>query len=221
MPLKELPSYQEQDANPSDESLESGIYDSTLAKKFALEYVKSYGNPLKAYMRTFGVTRQSAFKNVDAYMQNECVRICIAKVTAPTETIASAGEVLAAITSELRTAEDSKDRLKAAEILLKVRGHMDRDKSKKQAGTGAMVLVAMVKQYANKSPAALEAELIGGAHALRDGDRDGVEGEDADGGGEVDLAGEGDFLDTTGDSVASSGHPEGHAQSGQEREEMI
>jgi hypothetical protein len=121
----------------------------------------------------------------------------------------------------LRAAEDSKDRLKAAEILLKVRGHMDRDKTKKQAGAGAMVLVAMVKQYANKSPAALEAELIGGAHALRGGDRDGFEGEDADGSGEVDLAGEGDFLDTTGDSVTSSGHPEGHAQSGQEREEMI
>jgi len=151
------------------DSVASGEFDFRLARRFALEYVRSYGDPVKAYVKTFGVTRQRAHQAVDAYLKTDRVRVCIADATAPTETIASAGEVLSAVTHELRDAPDSKDRLKAAEILLKVRGHMDRTKREKAKISSATQVVMLVKQYANASSQELEAELIGGGNALREG----------------------------------------------------
>lgn len=219
--MSKFPTLAEQDWYPSNESLESGVYDSALAKRFALEYVKTYGDPIKAYMRVFGVTKQAAHPKIDAWMNTECVRIALRTVTAPTETIASAGEVLAAITNELRGAEEPKDRLKAAELLLKVRGHMDREKRKNTANQAPMMLVAMVKQYANKSPAQLEAELIGGGHALRDSNRDGGEIQDAEGSGEVDVVGEGDLLVEPGSVGQDGGFAEGSPAQDESEEKVM
>ena len=190
----------------SPESITTGESDSQLAFRFALEYVKAYGDAVKAYARTFSCSRQRAHVKVDDYLRTPAVKFCLAQVTAPTETIASAGEVLASITSEMRVAPDSKDRLRAAELLLKVRGHMDRTKRTGPAGSPASVLITMVKQYANASPTELEAQLIGGGHAIRGSIGEGSERADLQRSGEVDETGEGDFLDTTGEDVAASGN---------------
>jgi hypothetical protein len=209
-----------QNRHATRESLLTGEMDYSMAKRFALEYVRFYGDPIKAYMKTFSVSRQRAHLLVDEYLDSACVKICIAKVTAPTETIASAGEVLASITQELREANESKDRLKAAEILLKVRGHMDRDKKSKVAGSAATQIVMLVKQYANASPAALEADLIGGGNALRRSIGEGSSGEDLPRGGQVDEPGEGDLLDAVGESVPREAAPQGDAGEGTDEYEV-
>lgn len=190
-------------SNTSPEALLTGETDSQLAFRFSLEYVKSYGDSVKAYMKTFGVSRQRAHIKVDDYMRNPAVVYCISQVTAPTETIASAGEVLAAVTTEMRNAPDAKDRLRAAEMMLKVRGHMDRDKKSSSGGSPANVLITMVKQYANASPMELEARLIGGGHAIRGSVGEGGEIADLQGSGQLDEVSEGDFLDAAGESFPS------------------
>jgi hypothetical protein len=131
-----------------------------LANEFARVYVSMSGQAVKAYAKVFNCTRQNALCYIDAYMDRQEVKDALAKVTAPTEFIAEPGEVLQKLTTILRAAQP-KEALKAAELLLRVRGQLDRQKREKKDPITVMIQ-ERIKAAAALSPGDLEKQLTAG-----------------------------------------------------------
>jgi hypothetical protein len=144
----------------SIESSRMGRGEVALANEFARVYVSMSGQAVKAYAKVFNCTRQNALCYIDAYMDRQEVKDALAKVTAPTEFIAEPGEVLQKLTTILRAAQP-KEALKAAELLLRVRGQLDRQKREKKDPITVMIQ-ERIKAAAALSPGDLEKQLTAG-----------------------------------------------------------
>lgn len=147
----------------SDESKETGKRDSVLAREFAREYVAQKGNSTRAYRKVFECSRQYAHRMLDAWMERPEVRLAIEKYTSADESgaIASPGEVMRTLTVILRVSSD-KERLKAAELMLKMRGQLD-PKPKAQITNQFALPPGAFEAAKRLPPSALEDEIRRGA----------------------------------------------------------
>lgn len=157
----------------SDEQHETGRREKQLAVEFAREYVALKGNSIRTYMKVFEVSRQYAYRMIDAWMERPEVRQAIERYTSSDESgaIASPGEVMRTLTDILRGRKDKegnsigsdKERLKAAELMLKMRGQLDPKPKKQEANPFALPAGAYAEAKA-LPPGDLEDAIRGGAN---------------------------------------------------------